>query len=79
MCVTIRRSLLVVLFALGMQFTLLAPLEAQPRKARADREGKLRPGDQAPDFTLVDVSGKTTVTLSRLQGKPVVLYFGSCT
>ncbi|HWC87289.1 MAG TPA: thioredoxin-dependent thiol peroxidase [Solirubrobacteraceae bacterium] len=34
----------------------------------------IEPGDQAPDFTLPDQRGEP-VTLSALQGKPVVLYF----
>ena len=37
-------------------------------------------GDQAPDFTLTDVSGTRSVTLSEFQGKkPVALVFGSFT
>ena len=44
-----------------------------------DREGDLQVGDSAPDFTLTELEGKLPVTLSRLTGKPVVLYFGSCT
>jgi len=43
------------------------------------RQGDLRVGDAAPDFTLKDVQGKKTVKLSDLKGKPVVLIFGSCT
>jgi peroxiredoxin Q/BCP len=34
----------------------------------------LEPGDQAPDFTLHD-QNDDPVTLSKLRGKPVVLYF----
>ena len=34
----------------------------------------LKPGDQAPDFTVADHTGKT-VTLSSLKGKKVVLWF----
>jgi peroxiredoxin Q/BCP len=34
----------------------------------------LQPGDQAPDFTLSDQDG-SPVTLSRLRGESVVLYF----
>ena len=43
---------------------------------------KLAPkvGDPAPDFTLHDVSGKASFTLSDFQGeKPVALIFGSFT
>lgn len=43
------------------------------------REGDLKVGDAAPDFAVSDVQGKTTVKLSDLKGKPVVLIFGSCT
>jgi thiol-disulfide isomerase/thioredoxin len=43
------------------------------------RQGSLKAGDTAPDFTLQDVAGKETVKLSSLRGKPVVLMFGSCT
>ena len=43
---------------------------------------KLAPkaGDIAPDFTLSDISGTESVTLSDFRGvKPVVLVFGSYT
>ena len=37
-------------------------------------------GDMAPDFTLFDISGKNSVTLSDFRGKkPVALVFGSFT
>jgi peroxiredoxin len=37
-------------------------------------------GDLAPDFTLSDISGEETVTLSDFRGKkPVALIFGSFT
>ena len=37
-------------------------------------------GDMAPDFTLHDVEGKDSVTLSNFRGKkPVALVFGSFT
>jgi peroxiredoxin len=37
-------------------------------------------GDQAPDFTLTDRSGKESITLSDFRGKkPVALIFGSFT
>jgi peroxiredoxin len=39
-----------------------------------------RAGDIAPDFTLFDISGKDSVTLSDFRGvKPVALVFGSFT
>ena len=41
---------------------------------------RLKVGDDAPDFTLADPTGKREVTLSSFQGKkPVVLIFGSYT
>jgi cytochrome oxidase Cu insertion factor (SCO1/SenC/PrrC family) len=36
-------------------------------------------GQIAPDFTLQDAQGESSVRLSDLRGKPVVLLFGSCT
>jgi len=39
-----------------------------------------RVGDMAPDFTLFDIEGKNSVTLSSFRGKkPVALVFGSFT
>ena len=39
-----------------------------------------RVGDMAPDFTLFDIEGKNSVTLSSFRGKkPVALVFGSYT
>jgi len=39
-----------------------------------------RAGDMAPDFTLYDIAGKDSVTLSDFRGKkPVALVFGSYT
>ena len=43
------------------------------------REGDLKVGSAAPDFTVKDVKAERTVKLSDLKGKPVVLIFGSCT
>jgi hypothetical protein len=48
-------------------------------KGPKQRAGDLQVGSAAPDFTVQDVSGTKTVTLSALRGKPVVLIFGSCT
>lgn len=53
----------------------LVAFAQQPRP----REGDLKVGATAPDFTVKDVEGKKTVKLSELKGKPVVLIFGSCT
>jgi len=44
-----------------------------------DREAP-KVGDLAPDFTLSDISGTETITLSEFRGeKPVALVFGSFT
>jgi cytochrome oxidase Cu insertion factor (SCO1/SenC/PrrC family) len=51
---------------------------ADPPRARP-RDGDLKAGDAAPDFTLADMRGEKTVRLADLRGKPVVLIFGSCT
>ena len=45
-----------------------------------DRQAQRKAGDLAPDFTLYDISGIESVTLSDFRGKkPVVLIFGSYT
>ncbi len=50
-----------------------------PRDARP-REGKLKVGDLAPDFTLASLDGKRKVTLSEYRGdRAVALIFGSYT
>ena len=44
------------------------------------RVGDLKVGDEAPDFSLSSVDGKTTIQLSSFEGKQdVVLIFGSYT
>lgn len=55
-------------------------------RAKAMRQQKLlnaqapKAGDLAPDFTLSDISGTVSVTLSSFRGqKPVALVFGSYT
>lgn len=68
----------------GLCVTVASVAEAQaPNSSRPDRpqirQGNLQEGQAAPDFTLQDVAGKQSVKLSSLQGKPVVLIFGSCT
>jgi cytochrome oxidase Cu insertion factor (SCO1/SenC/PrrC family) len=60
---------------LGLLLTALA-VRAQPGLRR---DGELKEGSAAPDFTIKDVAGKQTVKLSALKGKPVVLILGSCT
>jgi len=50
-----------------------------PRNA-GRREGKLKVGDVAPNFTLASLDGKRKVTLSEYRGeRPVALIFGSYT
>jgi hypothetical protein len=50
-----------------------------PQQKALDRLAP-RAGDLAPDFTLSDVSGTRSVTLSDFRGKkPVALVFGSFT
>lgn len=59
---------------------LARPGEAQPSRDRASREGKLKVGDPAPDFTLKDPDGERTVKLSSFKDKaPVALVFASYT
>lgn len=57
-----------------MLMTLLAP-EQPPRP----RQGTLKPGDEAPAFTLKQLGSDKSISLASLKGKPVVLVFGSCT
>ena len=64
----------------------LAPGQAPPPQAQAvmkemgHGEGKLTPGDLAPDFSLKKVKSDETVRLSAFRGKkPVALLFGSLT
>ena len=58
---------------------------AQYRKKAMKRQKALdakapKTGDMAPDFTLFDISGENSVTLSEFRGKkPVALVFGSFT
>ena len=52
------------------------PGEIRPEQ----REGKLKPGDMAADFTLKVMHSEDTVTLSGFKGnRPVALIFGSYT
>jgi cytochrome oxidase Cu insertion factor (SCO1/SenC/PrrC family) len=67
----VKHITLALCFAVGLAAAAAAP----PRP----RDGNLKVGDAAPDFALQDLAGKTTVKLSALKGKPVVLVFGSCT
>jgi hypothetical protein len=58
---------------------LVATSVAAWAQAPGRREGDLKVGDAATDFAVQDLAGKSTVRLSELRGKPVVLLFGSCT
>ncbi len=52
----------------------------RPGRESPRREGTLKAGDPAPDFTLATLDGKQQVTLSGFRGKrPVALIFGSYT
>jgi hypothetical protein len=55
--------------------------EASPKQQpkTMPKQGNLKAGMGAPDFTAMDLDGKKSVKLSSLHGKPVVLIFGSCT
>jgi cytochrome oxidase Cu insertion factor (SCO1/SenC/PrrC family) len=74
-----RQALLLVVFGLMLACSAGSEAAGPPKRDLRAREGKLKVGGQAPDFTIHDVAGKTTVKLSALEGKPVVLFFGSCT
>ena len=58
---------------------LVAAHAQQTQPKQKPMQGKLKVGDDAPDFAIKDVEGKETTKLSDLKGKPVVLVFGSCT
>ena len=50
------------------------------KEQKALNAGAPQAGDVAPDFTLADISGTETITLSDFRGKkPVALVFGSFT
>ena len=55
---------------------LIAPFETMWNCAR---RGHVEPGDQAPDFKLQTLDGKSEVAMASLRGRPVVLIFGSYT
>ena len=60
-------------FNIGFRKSLMPAQKALNSKAP-------RAGDPAPDFTLYDIAGEESVTLSKFQGKkPVALVFGSFT
>ncbi len=65
---------------IAMGVPLLALLvSAAVAQSPSRRDGDLKVGDVAPDFTIKDVNDDKTVKLSALKDKPVVLIFGSCT
>jgi len=60
-------------FNIGFRRSLMGAQKALDAKAP-------RAGDMAPDFTLSDIEGQDSVTLSDFRGKkPVALIFGSFT
>lgn len=65
--------------ALALAVMSTAAGQSAKQKSPRPRQGELKVGDPAPDFSVKDVDGKKTVKLSELKGKPVVLIFGSCT
>jgi hypothetical protein len=80
-----RRVLLIVAVLVGALGALIA-WRIGPRNIigmiRYDQrqEGTLKPGDTAPDVTLISLDGKTPVRVSeQVGGKPLVLVFGSYT
>ncbi|MHB8621482.1 MAG: hypothetical protein ACYDAG_18300 [Chloroflexota bacterium] len=38
-----------------------------------ETRGRLRPGDQAPDFALPAVQGQDSISLSSYEGRPLLL------
>ncbi len=73
-----KRAVGIVIFGALAGFLLVdAPLKSAERPRR--EVGKLQVGDVAPTSQLAQVGQKAQVDLAKLQGKPVVLIFGSCT
>jgi hypothetical protein len=82
---TFRKVLLILAVVVGILGAFIA-WKIGPRNIigmiRYDqrKEGKLKPGDAAPDVALVALDGKTPVRVSeQVGGKPLVLVFGSYT
>jgi hypothetical protein len=80
-----RKVLLILAVAVGILGAFIA-WRIGPRNIigmlRYDqrKEGKLKPGDAAPDVALVALDGKTPVRVfEQVGGKPLVLVFGSYT
>ena len=59
-----------------MAIFMVVPFETLWTRAR---DGVLQPGDPAPDFNLPALDRASSVRLSDLRGRPVVLVFGSYT
>jgi hypothetical protein len=61
--------------------TSAVPVTVRPGDTKpGEREGKLKPGDPAADFTLNVMHKEQTVRLSAFKGqRPVALVFGSYT
>ena len=56
------------------------PFPGRSKGQRGGFQDRLKVGDDAPDFSLKTLDGKSTVKLSSFEGKkPVVLIFGSYT
>lgn len=73
-------------FAVLLLTAMCSPAQQLPPKAAAvmkemgHGEGKLRAGDEAPDFDLQKAKSEERVRLSAFRGKkPVALLFGSLT
>jgi len=72
----LRRTVFVACVVLGG----CAAVFSGDTRSRAQREGALKVGDEAPDFTLKSPDGQKGFTLWALRGqRPVVLIFTSCT
>jgi hypothetical protein len=82
----VLKKILLVVLALGLGGAAFVVARIGPRNVigmlRYDQrqEGKLKPGDRAPDVTLLALDGQTPMPLGSVIGeKPVVLVFGSFT
>ena len=73
-----RRSLPRCAWPAVVALLMIAAAEAHSQSPRP-RQGGLKVGELAPDFSVKDVRGEQAVRLSDLKGKPAVLIFGSCT
>jgi hypothetical protein len=66
--------------ALKLMLTAVLTVGVSVAQGPEVRDGKLKPGDPAMDFTLKIRHSEKTVTLSSYRGKqPVALVFGSYT